>query len=412
MANHMSPKRILYVVQGIPGSNAPTKHAFAIADLMVMCGYEPYFMVAGIADPLLPALKESFDYPVDFPRGLCLGRRQLVLKYAERLTSRTSILAFKEAMERIRPMAVVYYGIQNGLAGAIVKQCRNAGIPVLVDETDWFETRFEGDPAAWIVGKSRERRVQDADEMADGVLAISPFFKQHFAAIEEAKGSPRVMFLPPLNREGDAIDEVGVPDIAKRTSTRFFYAGSPAGKDYLDCFVETMASCGELLNTAPELDVVGMSQEEGTAMLQRFGADVTVRFHGRLPHADVVSMLRRADFGILFRRPELYARAGFSTKFAECMSNGVPMLCNAVGGADLVVSPGVDGIVVPDLEPGSLADGIATACDMEDDELLAMKRAALAKSKELFQPENYMREFSEFMEGLRKATSLGQNPIL
>lgn len=400
-----SSNRILYVVQGIPGSNAPTKHAFAIADLLSMCGYESHFMVAGIADPKLPALVEEFDYPVEFPKGLTLSGRQLAAKYAERLVSRVSIPAFKEAMARVNPAVVIYYAIQNRLAKAIERVCRSAGVPVLVDETDWFETHFDGDLAKWIVAKSRERRVADADESVDGVLAISPFFKEHFEELKKAQGAPRVMFLPPLNRSGDALDEVPPLEFAKRKSTRFFYAGSPAGKDYIDCFVEAMASCAGSFETEPELDVVGLSQREGEILLHGRGAGAAVRFHGRLPHAAVIEMLRRADFGILFRQPALYARAGFSTKFAECMSNGVPMLCNAVGGADLVLSPGVDGIVVPDLKLASLAEGVRSACCMSDDELIDMKRATLAKSKELFQPENYVVQMTEFLGSLRGACS-------
>lgn len=393
-------QRILYVLQGIPGSNAPTKHVFAIADLLVSCGYEPHFVVAGIVDPKLPALRECFDYPVEFPRGLTLGHGQLVVKYAERLTSCASVPAFKEAMARIEPSIVIYHGIQNLLAKAIEEECHSVHVPVIVDETDWFEAHFEGDLAAWIVARSRERRVSDADGAADGILAISPFFKQYFEDMERREGAPRVMFLPPLNREGETLDEVREPVKGKRKVTRFFYAGSPAGKDYLNGFVEAMASRADSLNTVPELDVVGVSPVEGEALLKGIEPPSSVRFHGRLPHADVIAMLREADFGILFRQPELYARAGFSTKFAECMSNGVPMLCNAVGGADIVLSPGIDGLVVPDLGLDSLTSGIEAACDMDDGALLAMKRAALEKSKRLFQPENYVAELSEFLKSL------------
>lgn len=81
------------------------------------------------------------------------------------------------------------------------------------------------------------------------------------------------------------------------------------------------------------------------------------------------------------------------------------MLCNAVGGADLVLSPGVDGIVVPDLKLASLAEGVRSACCMSDDELIDMKRVTLAKSKELFQPENYVVQMTEFLGSLRGACS-------
>ena len=132
-------------------------------------------------------------------------------------------------MARVNPAVVIYYAIQNRLAKAIERVCRSAGVPVLVAETDWFETHFDGDRAKWIVSKSRERRVTDADESVEGVLAISPFFKEHFEELKKAQGAPRVMFLPPLNRSGDALDEVPPLEFSKRKATRFFFAGSPAG---------------------------------------------------------------------------------------------------------------------------------------------------------------------------------------
>ena len=111
-------------------------------------------------------------------------------------------------------------------------------------------------------------------------------------------------------------------------------------------------------------------------------------------------MLRESDFGILFRKPELYARAGFSTKFAECMSNGVPMLCNAVGGADTVLETGMDGIVISDMSEESLEGGIRAACSLDDNEIIAMKRAALEKALRLFEPSEYREPFSLYLDSL------------
>ena len=42
---------------------------------------------------------------------------------------------------------------------------------------------------------------------------------------------------------------------------------------------------------------------------------------------------------------------------------------------------------------------------MSDDELIDMKRVTLAKSKELFQPENYVVQMTEFLGSLRGACS-------
>ena len=111
-------------------------------------------------------------------------------------------------------------------------------------------------------------------------------------------------------------------------------------------------------------------------------------------------MLQESDFGILFRTPDLYSRAGFSTKFAECMSNGVPMLCNAVGGADLILENMIDGIVIPDLSNQALLDGITSACNLTDHELTSMKRAALEKALKLFESDTYIDSFSSFLNSV------------
>lgn len=150
----------------------------------------------------------------------------------------------------------------------------------------------------------------------------------------------------------------------------------------------------------PVIDVVGVSPEEAENLCTGLSKVNGVHFWGRRSHDRVIEMLRESDFGILFRKPELYARAGFSTKFAECMSNGVPMLCNEVGGADAVLETGVDGIVVPDMSEKSMEDGIKVACSMSDCELMAMKKAALDKALQLFNQAEYRDSFSLYLDAL------------
>ena len=82
------------------------------------------------------------------------------------------------------------------------------------------------------------------------------------------------------------------------------------------------------------------------------------------------------------------------------MSNGVPMLCNAVGGADLILENMIDGIVIPDLSNQALLDGITSACNLTDQELTSMKRAALEKALELFESDSYIDSFSSFLKSV------------
>lgn len=395
-------RKVLYVIQATPGCNAPTKHAFAIADLMKCSGYNVEFLFAGIIDPRNRAIQEKYDYPFEFPEHLKLGHYSILKKYLERATSISSLKAFRESFERVKPDYVVYYGIESRLAAGILQHCQMSHVPVLVDETDWFDARFTGDLAAWMVEKSRSRRVEKVDCLADAVIAISRYFVTHFT-LNKRNPNLKIFFLPPINRYNEVSDRIDFDLRKARKSTRFFYAGSPAGgKDQLLHFLAAVSHVGRECRTNAEAHIVGISPAQAEKMFGSLARCESVFFYGRRSHAEVIEMLRHADFGILFRRPERYAKAGFSTKFAECMSNGVPMLCNRVGGADLVIENEVEGLVIDDCSPLHMEEAIRFACEMDDVKLRDMKTAAFKKAQQLFNLDNYIEPFSAFMNELSR----------
>lgn len=399
--NYRMNKRVLYLVQSIPGDNAPTKHAFAISDLLVKCGFNVHFVLAGITEPSSDAINTDYDYPFDFPYEVQFKHRQIVKKYYERISSSFSFNAFARYFDQLHPDLVIYYGVQHKLAKKVLDYCHGLDVPVIVDETDWFTPKFKGDFAAWLVEKSRSKRVTEVDEQLDGVIAISPFFKNYFDSICSLQGYPKAFYLPPLNRDGDSLADPSFIGMKHRTETRFVYAGSPAGgKDSLIEFISLISENNIPAITQPVLDVIGIDLNQAINLMGNIAKSNNVHFHGRVPHGSVIKLLQDSDFGILFRMPDLYSRAGFSTKFAECMSNGVPMLCNAVGGADLILENKIDGIVISDLSNQALLDGVISACNLSDYELLNMKQAALQKALNLFEPNNYIDSFSSFLNSV------------
>lgn len=398
----MKRLKVLYVVAALPGHNAPTKHSFAIAELMGDCGCDVEILSTAIyrRGEERGAAAGGCPCELTVTRSLGYRRWQLIGKAIERSFSTRASKAFHDAYRRIRPDLVVYYGIRSRLAEEILSCCKRDSVGVVVDETDWFkdvDNAFERD---------RNDRFERLDPRADGIIAISPFLFGHFSALTGDSGAPHVFFMPPLNLKGEQVTEEVTTGRAREGVTRFLYAGSIGGeKDHIKEFIQALVDYCEDCATRPFLDVVGVGERQAAEVLGALPPESLVRFHGRKPHGFVLDMLKTADFGVLFRRPETYAKAGFSTKFAECMSAGVPMLCNEVGGADSVLRSGVDGIVVPDLEPASVRGGLESACGMSDSELLRMKAAALNKSHELFEQERYRAGFSAFLESVRTTTS-------
>lgn len=394
--------KVLYVLAAPPGDNASTIHATSIAELMGMCGCAVLPVSLGIyrrgAGQKLVTKYRSLCFNV--PRALGFYKWQVIAKRRERKTSALAIRVFRDIYSRSAPDVVIYYGVTSLLAKAILAQCNDDGVAVIVDETDWFketDSEFE---------KDRNNRFERIDPDADGIIAISPFLYDHFSMNVAGDGKPVVFFMPPLNpRERPCVTAIKPREIQRET-TRFLYAGSiGGGKDQIVGFIRAILDCGDDLPTEPEMDVVGVTEKEAREALGFLPSLEKVRFHGRQPHEKVIELLDSADFGVLFRKPETYARAGFSTKFAECMSCGVPMICNSVGGADAVIDPDVDGIVIPDLTKASMVHGLAKACGMDEKSLNAMKQAALGKARDLFGMENYQRGFSSFLEKVQKAAS-------
>ena len=396
---------ILYVLAAPPGDNAPTIHAASLAELMGACGYEVTSISLGIYRHGIneASITKYRSLNCDVPNTLGFYKWQWVAKSIERRTSTRAIRAFRAVYVRSAPDVVVYYGVTSALAKAILLQCNHDGTAVVVDETDWFkesDSDFEID---------RNNRFERIDSEADGIIAISPFLYSHFSTNTVGDAGPDVIYIPPLI----PIDQLFATRIAarkaQRTTTRFLYAGSIGdNKDQIKGFIRAILDYGDDLPTKPVIDVVGVNKKDACEALGFSPPEEKVRFHGRQPHEKVLELLESADFGVLFREPKTYARAGFSTKFAECMSCGVPMICNSVGGADVVIDSDVDGIVISDLTRASMANGLKKACSMDEKSLSAMKRAALKKARGLFAMENYRCSFSSFLTKVQERASDGK----
>ncbi|MBS5500810.1 MAG: glycosyltransferase family 4 protein [Collinsella stercoris] len=393
-------KKLLYVVAALPGDNAPTKHALAIAELFSRIGWSCSLLAVGL-NRVAPDHPEDYDFRgwnVHQPRSLRSGVASVPDKVLEELFSKTSIRSFKDFVAGFHPDAVLYYGIPCRLAREIVTLC--ADIPVLVDETDWFEYHFSFDIRSFLFDKHRSDRVLKVDGLTDGVISISPFFFDYFTdyAVHE-NVALKNYHLPPLNPSDEPRVDFPSKPKERRIETRFMYAGSIGGrKDRILPFIESLRRAKDKYQTKPVLDVFGVSAKKAKEDFGLEEDESILRFHGRVPHEAVIRNLREADWGILLRYPELYARAGFSTKFAECMSNGVPMIANKVGGAEVILENGLDGLVIPDCEARTLDELLEKTCNMSDEELYEIKNRAYEKAGRLFEIDGYVQSFSAFID--------------
>ncbi|MDG4830134.1 glycosyltransferase family 4 protein [Solwaraspora sp. WMMD1047] len=110
-----------------------------------------------------------------------------------------------------------------------------------------------------------------------------------------------------------------------------------------------------------ELVVVGTARAGGPvrAAVDRYGLADAVRFTGRIPHADLVDELRRAEVAVV---PSLFE--GFSLPLVEAMSCGVPVVATTGGALPEVAGPdGEAALLVPPGDVAALAVAIGRLLD-------------------------------------------------
>lgn len=112
-----------------------------------------------------------------------------------------------------------------------------------------------------------------------------------------------------------------------------------------------------------QLDIAGEGPEREKLLFvtHLLGLSGRVRFRGALSQADVRQLLAEAD---------IYAHAslseGISNAVMEAMAMELPVVSTEAGGMRELIAHGRDGLLVPPLNPGALADALQTFCEDPD----------------------------------------------
>lgn len=388
--------KALYITHFLPEPTAPARRIQAIMGLMESCGYDVEVALVGVF-PEESASSDWMGHRIYLDKRLFLPSWRKLSKNLERLTSRRAVAFCSETVRSARPDLIVAYGISYEVMSALMMLRAQCGFSIIVDDTDWFDPVFSRDVASYVMARSQMRRFNQLDSRADGIIAISPYLRNHFEGL-----GANAFFLPSVVPRMPPLDESGLVG-SKGEPIRFVYAGSlGAGKDLIEPVLDAFESLPPGYRGKVTLEVIGPSLRDIMEICGRNYEDVSgISIVGRKPHEYVEKALSSASFGFLLRKPERYARAGFSTKFSECMCMGIPMICNEVGGADSFLESGVDGIVLPDADVDTVRSALISVADSDSIELLAMRRAARRKAEVLFDPASYVVPFARFLEGVQ-----------
>ena len=275
---------------------------------------------------------------------------------------------------------VILYNAPITTAKKVFDLCRKHDTAVFNDVTEWYETKFTKGLFSFVYTTLVDRRIRTLDKRSDGIIAISPYLENYY--IEKVP----VFNIPPF------FNEAANPNQSKNALPKFLYAGSPSKKDELFNFIEAMKEINAEKIKA-ELTVIGAPIPENIKDFEAKG----IYFLKRQPRETVLSALVNHDFSLLFRYGARYAKAGYSTKVAEALFYGTPVFCNEIGGADIDIETGFNGIKVPSADKETLKKAISDIIKLPTEKISEMKTNAFNFGQKKYSAISYKKSLSEFI---------------
>lgn len=387
-------KEIMYVGDVGKPNTALSIHAQNMARLFGKMGYHTTFICDAykgmnkISDET-----ELFNYCYT-SKFITIPKISAIEWLIDELTGWKYRKILKEKIRSKKPEFVLMYGYAG--ESWMVKYCHKKKIPFIVERVDWFE---KSDRTGFIERELFQRQVDKTilktDKHVDGVISISKFFEEYYY-----KMNVPTIFVPP-------IFEFGNNDILKNyersSMLHLVYAGSIGGnKDYIFPVLQAM----KRINSKKiyiHMDLIGLTLGQvenltGEACWQKYGVDIL----GRVPNSMAKRIIQSADFSFLLRENKQYAKAGFSTKFAESMCLGVPVICTKVGGADSVITHMYDGICLENNDILTIEKTLIFLMNKSSEEIMEMKSNAYITASRLFNIESYIEGMDGFLNKIKE----------
>jgi glycosyltransferase involved in cell wall biosynthesis len=243
-----------------------------------------------------------------------------------------------------------------GLA-RVMRACRKAGIPVIVECTEWYGWEGKGVVRNLRrIFESRWRATRLARRAGNILCATRWFADRHPGG--------NVLVLPFVMDHAQASGPTGVAWPGGGAGRRFIYSGSPGlglSKDKLQDAISAFARM-HAEGVAFQFVIVGLRREDYLAAVPGHASCLeslgdAVVFMGKVPRATAVSLLRSADFSVFFRGRNRTSQVGFPTKYAEATAFGIPVISNRTSDIADYLRDGVNGLLIE----GSRRDAIEMA---------------------------------------------------
>ena len=229
------------------------------------------------------------------------------------------------------------------------------------------------------------------------VISISSYLEEWF--ISRAK---RTVTIPVILNMSDV--ELNYENRESNRTLKIVYAGAPGKKDSLNHIIEGFSALNKNELNRVELHIIGVTKEQlvkncnvESVFIDKMGKSLYV--HGRIPHAEAVEWVKKADYTVLLRNNELrYAKAGFPTKIVESLKYGTPPICNLSSDLNKYLLDKNNSIIIDGYNSNSVTDAIKKALSISEDEYMFMRKNARETAMKSFDYRKYINALSFLLE--------------
>lgn len=132
-------------------------------------------------------------------------------------------------------------------------------------------------------------------------------------------------------------------------------------------------------------------------LVEKLGLTKHVVLHGNIPFKDIPKALKEQDILILARPLNIQTKYGLSTKFAEYMASGVPVVATDVSDNSLFIKDNVNGFILEDNRAETTAARLNEIISQKKYLDSTIGRNAYETAKEYFSGSRYTEQFVQFL---------------
>lgn len=292
--------------------------------------------------------------------------------------------------EKLKPDLIIYFGTSSKILLPLLIYKRIKSIKLISDVVEWYDYshvplgRFG--PPALDVHIAITRLIPKCD----GVIVVSSFLENYY----NKKGLRTLRVPVTVNTSEEEIPVV----IDSRFDSKYLnliYAGIPGKKDLIFNVINTVQELNKE-GIAVKFHLLGPKMSDIQNIYPHLDNN-TIICHGRVPHNQVASYLKKADFSVLLRRQKRFAQAGFPTKFVESLNAGLPVIANLTSDLSFYLKDGVNGFVVKDYSFEALKNTIKRIVKIKRPQFEEMRRNAKDTAKLNFDYHLFVKDLESFL---------------